>query len=284
MSKDKIKCQSLVKEHIFRNLFGSEQEAIECCEEFQNIDDLWTFFNIAQFCYFLDKIDESYNKANDYLRVLLDTDRLIMIASVIELLNSRETYKTFEKWIKQQKKKEEHSTDVIRLFKEYHKIHGAAEKFRNFFDKFLTKDEKVHLMKSIQFWRKEERSFLPLFCFKVGECNFRHSYCEFDGDKARCPIYASELRMRRGIEECANFLYALRSRFVHEAKLANFPRPLPKGVAGSSSLIDYVDYAFLNGRHFRGTIKIDLFSSELVKIGRKYLTQMMSEYVKVRAT
>jgi len=279
MSKRRIKCEDFVKEQVFRSLFDSEEETIEYCQRFQNIDELWTPFHIAQFSSLLDTIKETYAEVNDHLRVLLDANRVIMMASVIELLNSREKHLPFNKWVAQQGKNQEVPIRVIKLWDDYIKIHGSAEKFRTFFVKYLTKDEKFELMKSVQFWKREQKTFLPLFCFKGKECNVSHGYCEFDINKEKCPSYASEKKMQRGIRECANFLYSLRNRFVHEARLINFPEPLPGGVGGSSWLYDYVEYRFLSGRYFQGTIKMDLFSERLVKLGRKYLKQLMQDYL-----
>lgn len=266
-----------------QNIFDSRQEAIEYCNRFQNIGKLWTLYHVTQFSFFLNKIKDTYGKTDVYSRMLMDINRLIMVASIVELLNSNKDFVRFDEWIKQEGKNKEIQERGVDLWHEYNKIHGSAEKFRAFFIKYLTREEKIELMKSVQFWRRDDKEFFPLFCFKGVECQVNHSFCAYDGDKMKCPTYVSERRIQRGIRECANFLYTLRSKFVHEAKLFFLPKPLPQGVGGSSWLVDYIEYDFTTKDcSYKGNVMLDLFSSQLVKLGRKYLTQLIQAYLKAR--
>lgn len=266
-----------------QDIFDSKQEANEYCRRFQNIGKLWTLYHIAQFSCFLDKIKDTYMKIDDYSRMLMDINRLIMVASMVELLNSRKDFVRFDTWIKKEGKNKEFQTRGVDVWHEYNKIHGCAEKFRTFFTKYLTKEEKIELMRSVQFWKGAEKEFFPLFCFKGVECQVNHSFCTFDVDKTKCPAYASKRRMQRGIRECADFLYTLRSKFVHEAQLFFLPKPLPQGVGGSSFLVDYVEYDFQTKKYsHKGSVMLHLFSNQFVKLGKKYLTQLIQAYLKAR--
>ena len=85
------------------------------------------------------------------------------------------------------------------------------------------------------------------------------------------------------MKECANFLYHLRSKFVHEAKLLLLPDPLPNGVGGSSWLIDYIKYDFLTKEYkHEGNVSLEIFSNNLVKLGKKYLKKLIQTYLKTR--
>ena len=269
---------------VIQTIFSSKEEPIEYCRRFQEIGKFWTLYNVAQFSYFLEKMKDSYTKVDEYSRILIDIDRLIMMASIVELLNSKEDFVRFDEWIEQEGKDEELRSKGVNIWHEYNRIHGSAEKFRTFFKEFLTKEEKTKLMKSVQFYLKEENEFFPLFCFKGAECNVNHSYCTFDSNKERCPAYISTKRINRGIKECTDFLYTMRSKFVHEAKLFLLPKPLPKGVGGSSWLFDYFEYKFTTRKRFyKGTIRLGLFSKLFTELVQKYLKALMDKYIEARS-
>lgn len=279
-----MNCKKIVDElPVIQAIFGSRGEAIEYCKRFQKIGEVWTLYHVAQFLYFLNRFQDVYSTLDDYVRSLVDINRLIMMASIVELLNSAKDFVTFDKWVKQKGKNCELGKKGCKIWHEYNKDHGSAEKFRTFFKDYLTKEEKIRLMKSVQFYQKKRRDFLPLFCFKGPECNVQYSYCTFDSGKEGCPAYVSKRRMDKGIKECANFLYALRSRFVHEAKLFFLPRPLPKGVGGSSWLFDYLEYKFATGACFKGTIMMELFSAQFTELVQKNLKALMINYVEKKS-
>jgi hypothetical protein len=284
VSEQRFDCESLVGElPVIQSIFSSGQEAIQYCKEFQNIGKVWTLYHVAQFSFFLGKIKEVYGKLDFYSQALMDINRLVMIASMIELLNSKEDFKRFDKWIKQEGKDKLDAKGVVAIWHSYNKIHGSAHKFRRFFDKYLTKDEKIRLIKSVQFWKPEEKSFFPLFCFKGDACNVQHSHCTYDTQKEECPAQKSDRVTHLGIEECANFLYALRSEFVHEAKLFFLPKPLPEGVGGSSWVVDYLEYDFSTKDYpHRGSVMLELFSNQLVILVEKYLKKLMKDYLEIR--
>jgi len=227
---------------------------------------------------------DAYKTVDEYSRILMDINRLIMMASIVELLNSKEDFMRFDEWVEREGKDNKLRRKGVNLWHEYNRKHGAAEKFRTFFKEYLTKDEKIKLMKSVQFYRKEKKEFFPLFCFKGTECNVNHSYCAFDANKRKCPAYTSDRRINRGIRECANFLYTMRSRFVHEAKLFFLPKPLPEGVGGSSSFVDYLQYKFITKDYFhKGTIMLNLFSHQFADLVQKYLMATLDKYIEVRS-
>lgn len=284
MSERKLDCKKIINDlPVIETLFSSKDEANEYCKRFQKIGKVWTLYHVAQFSYFLDRVKDAYKEVDEYSRILMDINRLIMMASIVELLNSKEDFVRFDKWVEQEGKDDELRRKGVNVWHDYNRIHGSAEKFRTFFEEFLTKDEKIKLMKSVQFYRKERKEFFPLFCFKGVECHVNHSYCTFDTDKEKCPAYVSEKRMSRGIRECANFLYTMRSRFVHEAKLFFLPKPLPEGVGGSSWLVDYVEYKFITKDFFhKGSIMLELFSSQFIELVKKYLKKLMQRYIETR--
>jgi len=284
MSEHKWDCSKIIRDlPVIQTLFTSEQEAIEYCGRFKKTGKIWTLYDVARFSYFLHKMDGVYKKADEHLRILMDINRLIMLASIVECLNSKEDFVRFDEWVKQKSKNNEFRKQGINVWHDYNRIHGSAVKFRTFFQDYLTKDEKIRLIKSVQFYQKEKREFLPLFCFKGVKCNLNHSYCNFDTNKTKCPVYASERQVRRGVKECANFLYTLRSRFVHEAKLFSFPKPLPEGVGGSSWLVDYTEYKFTTRNYLhQGPIMLGLFSNQLTELVKQYLKRMMQKYVETR--
>ena len=277
-------CRKIIDDlPVIQTIFSSKEEALEYCKKFQKVGQIWTVYHIAQFSYFLDRVEDVYTGIDEYSRILMDVNRLIMIASIVELLNSREDFVRFDKWVVQEGKDDELRRRGVSVWHDYNRIHGSAEKFRTFFEEYLTKEEKIKLMKSVQFWRKEEKEFFPLFCFKGVECHVGHTYCTFDTNKEKCPAYVSERRMRRGIIECANFLYTLRSRFVHGAELFLFPKPLPEGVGGSSWLVDYTEYRFITRDYFhKDSIILELFSHQFPKLVRKYLKELMQTYIESR--
>jgi len=284
MSEPKLDCRKIIDDlPVIQTLFSSKKEAIEYCKKFQKIGKFWTLYHIAQFSYFLDKVKDAYEKVDEYSRILMDINRLIMMASIVELLNSKEDFVRFDKWVEQEGKDDELRRKGVNIWHMYNRIHGSAEKFRTFFKEYLTKDEKIKLMKSVQFYQKKEKEFFPLFCFKGLECNVNHSYCTFNTSKEKCLAYISDRRISTGMKECANFLYAMRSRFVHEAKLFFFPKPLPKGVGGSSWLVDYVEYEFITKNYLhKGSIMLDLFSSRFTELVKKYLKKLMQRYIETR--
>lgn len=280
MSEHKLNCKRIIDDlPVIQSIFSSKEEAIEYCKKFQKIGEFWTLYHVAQFCYFFERMKDAYKYIGEYSRILMDVDRLIMMASIVELLNSKEDFVRFDKWVKQEGKNDELRRRGVNVWHEYNRIHGSAEKFRAFFSKYLTKDEKIKLMKSVQFLGGEGKEFFPLFCFKGAECHVNHSYCTFDRNKEKCPVYVSEKRMSESIRECANFLYEMRSKFVHEAKLFLFPKPLPEGVGGSSSLFDYIEYRFTRKDYFhKGLIKLELFSNQFTELVKKYLKKLMQRY------
>jgi hypothetical protein len=285
MRKQNFDCEELVdKLPIIIDLFDSKKEAIEFAKKCRSLDDFWTLYHVAQFSVFLEKIEETYQTMHEHNRMLIDIDRVLMVASIIELLNSSEEFVRFDKWCKLKPNIGELEKRGISLWHDYNKIHGSAQKFRNFFTNYLNEDEKIGLMRSVQFLKKEDREFFPLFCYKGVQCNVKHSYCTFDNDKLQCPAYTSSKTLNKGMKECANFLYTLRSRFIHEAKLFLLPKPLPNGVGGSSHLIDYLkEYEFITKRiKFEGIVKFELFSDQLVNILKKYLKQLIQAYLKNR--
>jgi hypothetical protein len=140
-------------------------------------------------------------------------------------------------------------------------------------------------MKSVQFYMGEEEKFFPLFCYKDAECNVGLSYCTFDTDKERCPAYTSTKRINRGVREFADFLYTMRSKFVHEARLFLLPTPLPRGTAGSSWLFDFFEYEFKSARKlsYKGTLRFGLLSWLFTELVQKYLKALMDKYIEAKS-
>jgi hypothetical protein len=92
---------------VIQTIFSSKEETIEYCRRFQEIGEFWTLYHVAQFCYFLEKMKESYGMVDEYPRRLIDINRLVMMASIVELLNSKEDFARFDEWIKQEEKNSE---------------------------------------------------------------------------------------------------------------------------------------------------------------------------------
>jgi len=100
----------------FVNIFCSKDEMTEYWNKFSEIGDELTIFTISQFYVFLKQIEERK----------YDSLRLIMLASIIEKLNSKEDYLTFPEWISKENKKEELKKRGVSLWDEYNKIYGKT--------------------------------------------------------------------------------------------------------------------------------------------------------------
>jgi len=112
---------------------------------------------------------------------------LISLISVIETIMSVK-HKDFYEWYKSESNKK--SSNVEILWNDYLEIYGSSKKMREFFEKYLDKDDKNYLINNIY------------CCLKNGQKN-----------------YFKEIR------KIADWFYAMRSEFVHNSEYV----PIPDG-------------------------------------------------------
>jgi len=168
-------------------------------------------FMVGQMLAIFDKI-----KFDDFL---LSGISLVLITSIIELLTLKIEHIPFDRWYKRNPELVD-SLNCIDSWKEYNKIHGAAKRFRAFFHS-LNINTKISLLTKI---RRENKSgiFTP-FCYINNErCIHGTVYCNGVYDINSCDAYTDDEKLYSGMNKIGNYLYNIRSKFVHESKIPVF--------------------------------------------------------------
>ena len=244
--------------------------------------------------------------------------KLIMQISLIEKLNSKMSYLTFVDWLvkiekdetfnKQKtiqrfhsnyEKKGSHNNRFKQFLKTIRKVHtiysddyGLGTKFRTFFQEYLTKQEKIELLKSIRCYNKSDNgsksNLVPMFCFEENVCRLAPYYsCPMvNYNRKDCPICINEKSLKKSLNEFADFLYSLRSKFVHNAIMFDLASSQsathPNGVTMTMSLVMYVNKHRFRDRKrqkYTGNILLDLTAKNLETILNSYFKRLLNEYL-----
>lgn len=202
-----------------------------------------------------------------------------MLTSIIEKLNSKEDYLTFPEWISKENKKEELKKRGLTLWDKYNKTHGCSGKFRRFFKNYLSQDENINLIKSVLSKTKirtapTSQLLVPHFCYE-DKCNVQFLRCNFDRNKAECPLFNSPSKLRKAIKDFSNFLYSLRNSFVHEANIVLLSEVDDEGIP--IPLLEYIPRKKAN-------LVIGLAPEQLETLLEKNFTKLLDAYFNNKRT
>lgn len=213
-------------------------------------------------------------KQLDPKKIGADAFRLILATSIIELLNTEVEYQDFATWLSQNRKKVENKS-CLQAWNIYNRVHGCSGKFRKFF-KLLTKKEKTEVVPTVQ--TRHGNRFAPLCHQDDDSCFWRDSaFCNYHFYESQCPMLKNDRILNKALKEFGNFLYTMRSQFVHSGRIPILARPLPKDIAGMSSVYDYYEM-----RDYKGPVLINLRSDALYALLVKYLPEMFESYLKAQ--
>jgi len=219
--------------------------------------------------------------------------KTIMFISLIERLNSDKDFITFPEWISNKELNKASIKEINKFYNDYKKEHGCSSKFRAFFQVYLTKEEKIQFIKSIKYYPKlsdgsDSHNLFP-FCFEENNC--RPSYLQscplVNYEKEDCLICKDEDKLKKTLNELAEFLYYYRSKFVHEARMFGLSEPKLGNLDGASmsfSPLDYVNYKFskLKKPKYEGLIIVDLNAKMLENVLERNFKKLLANFIKVR--
>jgi hypothetical protein len=161
---------------------------------------------------------------------------------------------------------------------------------------YLTKEEKVKLLQSIQFYPTLENGtisshLMPMFCFDKNHCYFEQPFlsCPLRNyDKDDCPVCKDKEKLKKGLNDFAAFLYTMRNNFVHNAHLPPLAPPLEPivhkgGATMSMSTATHIHHKFTRRRpNYDGWILLDLSVNHLEKILNRNFKKLLDKYVETR--
>jgi len=144
-------------------------------------------------------------------------------------------------------------TSIIELLQttKYNKTSHCRDKFRRFFREYLNDNEKIRLLHSISVAKGNR--YRP-FCFRGDECvsQYNNETCKFEFGED-CPIKNNE-GMKESLDGICNFLYNIRSQFVHSGRLPIFSSPEKSPIL----IHDVYDYYIINGTEYRVGISLSV--------------------------
>ena len=273
-------CDSLVKEYFrfFIEVYSSEKEMLEYCLKFQQIHKtpkraFDEFFSLSEFY-----------RAMKLMKI--DFIKLIMITSMIEKLSSKKDFMEFSEWVSTKRKENISWNEKIeKAWNDYNEEFGCSHKFRNFFQnpKYLNEIEQLELLKSVFYYIKNaDNSYSPvsLFCYNEEACRFVKTPCLFRLDRI-CPALKDKKIVKDGIKEFANFLYHLRSNFVHDARMFR----LSEEAFGTTAFLwTYVPYNFRHIKRplYTGRVLLRISVAELEQILNRNFKKLLNEYIDMR--
>jgi len=231
----------------FKGMFSSTEELINYLNSFSNPLNVELFIRLSQF-YGISKIYQE----SPYVK-------LIMMVSIIEKLTNKEKkYIPFKDWIFTQDNKIEkliHKISVtnIQTFKkivqslknDYHKDYGSQRNVVNFFDKYVSLNDKVKIIKSFKMKEREvvyqycRKLFTPEeqrvddikklskygykimkihipICYDWKWCYVSYNDC---APEIYCLLKDNENICKRALKKIVSIIYSMRSDFVHNAKI-----------------------------------------------------------------
>lgn len=245
-------------------------------KQFSNYEDDKTEipFMVGRMLTILDKIgfDDS----------LLSGIQLILIASIIELLTMRTEYIIFYKWY-------ENNPELINkkgcvaTWHDYNKIYGNRERFRNFFHS-IDKNKKISLLTKIRRRNKDGRNIH--FCHvNRKDCYHGGAYnCKGINDISNCPAYNRPRTLKKGMTIFGNYLYTIRSKFVHESRMPTFSNieeayNMLENMMKTGYIFE-ATYSFMlkeDGEMIRYQTKLEV--KELYEVLKCNLKRLFSEYL-----
>lgn len=274
---------------LFKGIYDSDQEMYEYFLKFQRIYEtpenaFYEIFTLSE-----------YYRAMKIVKT--DVLKIIMITSLIERLNSEKDFITFPEWLRKNDKETNIVTKktIRQIYSEYEKEYGCSGKFRSFFQNFLTKKEKIKLIQSVRFFPRlksglNSPNLFPLFCFEESRCRPPpvQSCPLVSYDKQDCLICNDAKELKKVLDEFAEFLYTLRSKFVHDARMFALASPKSvthdNGVTISMGLWTYVDYSYrkLKKPKYKGGLFLDLNALHLEKVLEHNFKKLLDNFVALR--
>jgi len=236
----------------FKAIYKNEKEMSQYYEKFQDTTDksevaLSNFLGLHEFYRAMKTAKNA-------------TVKLIMIISLVEKLSSNREFVDFAEWLKERGRttENEHYKSIQKycnkMWNEYNEEYGCSSKFRRFFNnsEFITRDERIALLQSVSIFEKENPFFqVHPFCYdekcpitrieRVTDTSIMYGNPRSDCEK--CPLFEDDKKLKRGMEEYAQFLYEVRNRFVHDAILAPFPSG-KRGIFSSENVVSMTRYRF----------------------------------------
>jgi len=218
--------------------------------------------------------------------------KTIMFISLIERLNSDKDFITFPEWVSKKELNKSSIKEIKKFYNDYEKEYGCSSKFRAFFQEYLTKEEKIQFIKAIKYYPKlsdgsDSHNLFP-FCFKENNCRPCFQSCPLvNYEKEDCLIGKDEDKLKKTLNELAEFLYYYRSKFVHEARIFGLSETKLinlKGDSMSFSPLDYVDYKFrkLKKAKYEGLIIVNLNAKMLENVLERNFKKLLDNFIKVR--
>jgi len=173
---------SRIKYLITKELFNSNNcyENNKDFEDFINKLEEKKLKKLEVLAHFYYFVCQPYKNSEDIREEL----RLVAITSLIEGMMQEVEYKDFFTWFESTYKKTNKIENYLKIKEEYLNKFGATRKIKTYFEKYISEDDKETLLK----------------CIKPFKANKK--FMKFDS-----------------IEKIAQFLYKMRSEFVHEARM-----------------------------------------------------------------
>jgi hypothetical protein len=271
-----------------------------------NIKDFYEIFPSEQeiLVYFKKLANLSHNAVDDFYDILLfyksmksskdNPSKFIMIVSLIEKLTSQGNYLSFSEWLNEQNivgKIDKRA--ILRLWHQYNNIFGCSSKFRRFFKgDFLDKAEKISLLQSVKFFVKCEdgkNHLMPMFCYDTSHCYFREPFIScpiFNNlEKDDCLICNNISKLKKGLDELAEFLYYMRNMYAHNALLPRLAPPLETvthkdGATLTMTTMTFCIYKFKRRKvNYIGWIFVELSVLHLESILNKKFKTLLDNYL-----
>jgi len=231
------------------NHFSSLNQFIEYVNNLNSKESAEYFIRLCQF----------YNSSKNYVEDPFT--KLIMILSVIEsIISSGRQYRPFKDWILGQtglieSRIEELKEGDVKTFKKiiedfkiiYHAKYGSTRNVVDFFHQYMTKEDKVNIIKSFRYNRtkvvnqyseklyeksphmfvekledfqntryKVREDLMPL-CYNWRFCYVGDGHCH--PNIGSCLLMEDNALMYQMLKKIINIIYTLRSDFVHNAKM-----------------------------------------------------------------
>lgn len=210
-------------------------------------------------------------KALGFDKEILSGIHLILLTSIIEILTRRIEYQDFSEWYSENRDEYEEKK-CLKAYSDYKNVHGITKNYRGFFEN-LPEEEQIRLIPTVEIFH-EKRTLAP-FCYQNKDVCFEPDEfrCIYVTGRKDCPLIKDKTVRRKGIRGFANFLYTLRSNFVHSARIPVFSSSLP-GAAGRMDV-----YTHIESRGYSGGCIITLDIKYLHGLVMRYLPDLFHEYL-----
>jgi hypothetical protein len=275
----------------FKEIYNDKEEMFQCFKRFQDIYDDSESENAESDFVALHEFYKAMTRMED------QTVKLLMIISLIEKLSSEREYLVFPEWLKKTEQSTDKNYNV--LWNEYNEKFGCSGKFRRFFgnEEYVNRDEQINLLRSVSAFRRKGNSyvFTHPFCYEEkcptvpsesGTCPGRKEEKQqqvlYECDYKKCPLPTDDRKLKNGISQFAEYLYEVRSRFVHGAVLPNLPSGKKTLFSHGDNMITMREYRF---RKSGGRAKIlrvffNLGPKQLEDILNRNFMKLLDAYIK----